>query len=178
MAHRQYQQAASPPRQPTTTADWLQPFSTPVRRWRIAALAVDACIFVSVVSVITATGAVPTSCDGPPPSITSIQYQALAQPVFVPSAEDVTPDKWYIELSRPTPRKPGLAAARQQTLALGPAPPETVSWFAALNEPVRRKAGLHASRQQSSAVTLQPTERACRQWFKRMRKERPWEARH
>jgi hypothetical protein len=27
-------------------------------------------------------------------------------------------------------------------------------------------------------VSLQPTERACRQWFKRMRKERPWEARH
>lgn len=26
-------------------------------------------------------------------------------------------------------------------------------------------------------VSLQPTERACRQWFRRMRKERPWETR-
>jgi hypothetical protein len=27
-------------------------------------------------------------------------------------------------------------------------------------------------------VELLPSPRACRQWFRRMRKERPWEARH
>ena len=27
-------------------------------------------------------------------------------------------------------------------------------------------------------VALLPTPRACREWFKRMRKERPWEIRH
>jgi hypothetical protein len=131
----------------TVTQDkWWRPLSEPVRfdRFGVQYQAIPQFIFVSATG--SGVGAVPTGFTHQP-RIQSFQYQVSAAPVFTPTAETVTVDKWWQPLSEPVRVKAGLATPLQQSLALVKAAPfpETVSidrWLLPFSEPVRIKPGL------------------------------------
>ena len=55
------------------------------------------------------------------------------------NAEVITVDKWYIALSEPVRKKPGMSAPSQPFTFLFPLPIISFGWFGALSEPKRDK---------------------------------------
>jgi hypothetical protein len=83
--------------------------------------------------------AVPTSLEGPPPSILNFQYQDLAETVVIPTT--TSEDQWHQPWSEPVRTKPALNAALQST-SVGPLQPIVSTedrWHEPWSEPVRTR---------------------------------------
>jgi hypothetical protein len=146
----------------TITLDkWFRPPSEPVRSRSFGVQYQQSPQFIFVSVTGSGVGAVPTGFSDQP-RIQSFQYQVSAAPVFTPTTETITVDKWWQPLAEPVRVKAGLAAPLQQSLALVKAAPfpETVSidrWLLPLSEPVRIKPGLLADTQREVGyANIQP----------------------
>ncbi len=84
-----------------------------------------------------------------------VQYQGKAEPVFVPTGETVTVDKWFAPWREPVRSKPFYHL--QQTTVGDTDPIVSFGWFESLSEPIRLKPNLREGAEPFFSIDVEPT---------------------
>ena len=135
---------------PVLSSQWYYPWSEPVRLKKFS----PALQSVTALPVTTPVAAAVTIVDTSDYGVIfprSFIYQSQTKPVFPPTPETITADKWIYPWSEPV-RTRRFPTSEQQVSSLGFPPPVTAGqWIYAWSEPVRSKRGLSVTLQQTLA---------------------------
>jgi hypothetical protein len=145
----------APDAKPFVTFGWYAALSEPVRtRWfppaEQQALAFPVQVY----------GAAQSGWSGPPPSLTRVQYQALA---WQPAPDPFVATGWFNWWSEPIRIRPALSAIEQHVFEFEPTPIIKIDWYAGFSEPVRTRPALPAAEQQFAPFDEDLS--ATYQWF-------------